>query len=112
MYVQYQEEKNKTKKTNQTGASYEMCEPLTQKTIDDAIMRLITKKMLPINLVEDEYFREFVLSMFTDVYKLVYTHFNSFLFYYRVAWVQIRRKLSIKNYVEPRIETQIIPFIR
>lgn len=64
MYRQYEEEKNGTKKSNQMNVSFEMAEPLTQQKMDDAIIRLITKKLMPVSMVEDEYFREFILSMF------------------------------------------------
>lgn len=64
MHSQYLDEKNSQKKSKQVNVSFELGEPITQQKMDDAIVRLITKKLLPISMVEDEYFREFVLSMF------------------------------------------------
>lgn len=81
-----------------------MGEPLTQQKLDAAIIRLITKKLLPISMVEDEHFREFILSMF-DLYigqlnyNFFYTHF--IWIFHSDACIQIRRKLSIEDYVSP-----------
>lgn len=52
------------KKTSNTSASYELTGPMSQKILDDAILRFITKKLLPVTMVENEHFREFVMSMF------------------------------------------------
>lgn len=65
------------------NVSYEMGEPLTQQKLDEAIIRLITKKLMPISMVEDEYFREFVLSMFDYThmkYKFTHAYFDTFEF--------------------------------
>lgn len=37
---------------------------ITQKCLDIAVTKLIVKKILPISMAEDEYFREYSLSKF------------------------------------------------
>lgn len=88
VYQQYQNEKNQMKKGSQMSEISN--NSLTQKGLDDAIVRLITKKILPVSLVEDSYFREFVLSK--SFYKLFLSKFVIYFFRsHRATWIQIRR---------------------
>lgn len=64
---------------------------MTQQKLDTAIIRLITKKLLPISMVEDEHFREFILSMF-DLYigQLNYNFFTHILFGFSTAMLAFK----------------------